>query len=298
MPETLLPLAVLAVLAALAYGAAACHAVLVTGRVSALGAPLAEAARLLVQQRRRTTLPDLLLTRIGVWSLPVAAVLAAAVLPVVGGPLADPPVGVVWFNAMEVCVWGSVWLTGWGGNSVFPLAGGYRFVAQGLAYELPHMFALITAALGAGSLRVGEVAGAQRELWFAVWMPVALAVYLVSALAMAFWGPFGQPLGSDIAGGAAAELSGPDRLIFQAGRHVLLVVAAAGAVALFLGGGAGPVLPPWAWTPLKTAAVLAVLVWARHRLPAVRMDRFTQVSWLVLIPATLLQMLVVGIVVL
>lgn len=302
MPEMTpfwMPIALLGTLAVLAWGAAAFDSALTAGSWSrAAGDPLREAARLLVQQRRHTLLPDTLLMRTGVCSLPVVAVLAGVVLPLGERPVADLAVGVVWFNAMEVCVWGSLWLTGWGPNSVYPLIGGYRFVAQGLAYELPHMFALITAALGAGSLRVGDVAGAQRGLWFAVWMPVAFAVYLVSALAMAFWGPMRQPVGSDIAGGVRAELSGPDRLIFEAGRYVLLVVAAAAAVPLFLGGGAGAVLPPWMWTLLKTVAVLAVLVWAGHRLPVVRMDRFMELSWLVLIPAVLVQLLVVGMVVL
>jgi NADH-quinone oxidoreductase subunit H len=293
-----MPIGLLGALAVLAWAAAAFDAALTTGlRLGAATDPLREAARLLLQQRRRTLLPDTLLMRTGVCSLLVVAVLAGVVLPLGDRPVADLAVGVVWFNAMEVCVWGSLWLTGWGANSIYPLIGGYRFVAQGLAYELPHMFTLITAALGAGSLRVGDIVGAQQGLWFVVWMPIAFVIYLISALAMAFWGPMSQPLGSDIAGGVQAELSGPDRLIFQVGRYTLLVVAGAAAVPLFLGGGAGPVLPSWSWTLLKTVVVLAVLVWVGHRLPAVRMDRFMELSWLVLIPAVLLQMLVVGIVV-
>ncbi|MEU5989601.1 hypothetical protein ABZ806_11530 [Spirillospora sp. NPDC047418] len=38
---------------------------------------------------------------------------------------------------MEVVAWASVWLAGWGANSAYALAGGYRFLVQGLAYELP-----------------------------------------------------------------------------------------------------------------------------------------------------------------
>jgi NADH-quinone oxidoreductase subunit H len=266
--------------------------------IRASAEPLRAAARSLIVQRRTTLAPDRLLTRIGVISLPAAALLAAVVVPLGTEPVLPLGVGVVWFNAMEVAVWGAVWLAGWGVNSAYPLIGGYRFIAQGLAYELPHMFALITAALGAGSLDLTEVAAAQDGLWFAVWMPVAFVVYLFSALAMAFWGPLSHPTAGDLAGGAAAELSGPDRLIFLAGRYMLLVVAAAVAVPLFLGGGAGPLLPAWAWSLVKTCAVLTALVWARHRLPVVRMDRFMELSWMVLIPAMLLQALVVAIVVL
>ncbi|MWA04155.1 NADH-quinone oxidoreductase subunit H [Actinomadura sp. LD22] len=284
------------VLAGLAYSAAAMDAGLRSG--GGIAAPLREGVRLIVQQRRRMHAADMLLVRAGVLSLPVAAVLAAAVIPLGRTAVWDLRVGVVWFNAMEVVAWASLWLAGWGVNSAFPLVGGYRLVAQGLAYELPHMFALITAALGAGSLDFGEVAAAQHGLWFAVWMPVAFAVYLLSALAMAFWGPMGHPLADDLAGGAAAELSGPDRLVFFAGRSALLTVAAAAAVPLFLGGASGPWLPGWAWSLVKTYAVLALLVWVRGRFPVLRMDRFMAAAWLVLIPAALLQALVVGIVVL
>nr|AKG47151.1 putative NADH dehydrogenase [uncultured bacterium] len=241
---------------------------------------------------------DRVLGRLGGALLAVAALLAAAVLPLGERPVADLSVGVVWFNAMEVLAWAAVWMVGWGSNSALGLVGGYRFVAQGLAYELPHMFAIITAALGAESLRVTTIVEAQRDLWFVAVMPVAFVVYLMSAAAMAFWGPFDAPVARDVAGGAMAELSGVDRLVFLGGRWMLLVVAAAMAVPLFLGGGGGPLLPAWAWVAVKTAAVLAVLVWLRRRLPTVRMDRYVEFAWVVLIPLTIAQALVVALVVL
>ncbi|MBQ1088858.1 NADH-quinone oxidoreductase subunit H [Streptomyces sp. B93] len=261
-------------------------------------APPREALRLLVRQPRRTAAADTALTRVGVVLVPVAAMMAAVVLPLGFTSVSDLGVGVVWFNAMEALAWAAVWLTGWGPNSVLSLVGGYRFLAQGLAYELPHMLAITTAALGAESLRVGEVVDAQRGLWFAVWMPVAFVVYLASALAMSFWGPFDQPAGRDLAGGAAAELSGVDRLVLLGGRWVLLVVTAAFSVPLFLGGGHGPLLPGWLWTLVKTAAVLGLLVVGRRSLPSLRMDRYLEAAWLVLVPAVLLQALVVAVVVL
>ncbi|MGH3764820.1 MAG: complex I subunit 1 family protein [Pseudonocardiaceae bacterium] len=274
---------------------AAGRAELVTGAISV---PLREVARLLVGQRRSIVAADGLLWRAGVITLPVAALLAALVLPLGVTSVADLAVGVVWFNAMEILAWAAVWMAGWGPNSAFSLVGGYRFIAQGLAYELPHMFALITAATAAGTLRVGGIVAAQPGLWFVVWMPVAFVVYLLSAMAMAFWGPFDAPVGRDVAGGAAGELSGVDRLLFLGGRWLLLVVAGAGAVPLFLGGGNGPLLPAWLWTIVKTGAVLAAIVWVGRRFPTVRMDRFVEVAWLVLIPLTILQALVVALVVL
>src|SRR6266568_3294773 len=168
-----------------------------------------------------------------------------------------------------------------------------------LVEVLPLMFALISAAAGAQSLSVAGIAAAQRgHLWFAAWMPAAFAVYLASVYAFSFFGPFGYPAGRDLAGGVLAELSGPDRLVFQAGRWLLLTAGAGMAVPLFLGGGAGPGLPAWAWSAVKTLAVLLALVWARRRLPVIRADRYAEVAWVVLMPLAILQALAVALVVL
>jgi NADH-quinone oxidoreductase subunit H len=94
------------------------------------------------------------------------------------------------------------------------------------------------------------------------------------------------------------ETSGADRLLLSAGRWLLLTAGSAMAVPLFLGGGAGPGLPAWAWSLIKTLAVLALLVWSRRRLPAVRADRYVEFAWVVLVPLTVVQTLVPALVVL
>jgi NADH-quinone oxidoreductase subunit H len=261
-------------------------------------APLTEVARLVTGQRRTTPAADRLLWRLGVLAVPVTGVLAALVIPFGTVTASRMSVGVVWFNAMEVLTWAGLWMAGWGANSVLSLIGGYRFVAQGLAYQLPLMFALITVAAGAQSLNAAQIVGAQRHVWFAVWMPGAFAVYLAAVYAFSFFGPFAYPAGHDLAGGVLAELSGPDRLVLLAGRWLLLTAGAGMAVPLFLGGGAGPVVPAWAWSALKSLAVLAVLVWGRSRLPAIRADRYMELAWVVLIPVTIVQALAVALVVL
>jgi NADH-quinone oxidoreductase subunit H len=89
-----------------------------------------------------------------------------------------------------------------------------------------------------------------------------------------------------------------DRLVLQAGRWLLLAVGAAMAVPLFLGGGNGPLLPAWAWSLVKTLAVLAVVLYVRRRLPTIRAERYVELAWVVLIPATIVQALVAALVVL
>ncbi|MFI7427667.1 NADH-quinone oxidoreductase subunit H [Micromonospora sp. NPDC049836] len=259
------------------------------------GRPLWEAGRLLRQRRRRIVAADLLLWRLGLAGPLVVALLMVVVVPLGDRVVADLPAGVVWFNAMDVLLWAAVWLAGWGANSAYGLVGGYRFLAQALGYELPLMFALTAPAVTAGSLRVAEVVAAQRERWFVVSMPVAFLVFLGAVLAFSLNGPFAYPNGRDLAGGVLAEPSGVDRLVLLAGRYALLAAGAAMAVALFLGGGAGPLLPGWLWSLVKTLAVLAALVALRGRIPVLRADRLMRAAWLVVLPATLLQVLVVAV---
>ncbi len=263
---------------------------------AALRLPVVQTARLLRQRRRTTIAADRLLWRVGVIGLPVVALLMAALVPIGPATVADSSVGIVWFNALDVTVWALVWMAGWGPNSVFGLVGGYRFLAQALAYELPLMFALTAPAVAAGSLRLSDVVAAQDGLWFVVWMPVAFVVFCLAVTGFAVWGPLSHPAGGDIAGGVFAELSGVDRLLMLAGRYALLTAGAAIGVTLFLGGGSGPVLPEWLWLAVKTLLLSAALIGLGRRLPTLRADRFVEIGWLILLPATLLQVLVVAVI--
>jgi len=262
-----------------------------------LALPFAESARLLRQRRRTTVAADVPLWRIGGAGLLVVAMLMIVVVPLGRWTVGDLPVGVVWFNAMDILIWAAVWLAGWGPNSAHALVAGYRFLAQALAYELPLMFALTAPAVAAHSLRVADVVAAQRGLWFVAWMPVAFLVFCAAVMAFSVWGPFAAAADVAGAGGVLAELSGIDRLLLLAGRWALLAAGAAFAATLFLGGGAGPLLPAWLWLLVKTAALLTVLVLLRRQLPTVPPERLIEVAWLVVLPLVLLQVLIVSIVV-
>lgn len=296
-PAAAVVLAVLAVYAAAL--SAGLRAVLTPGRHAyrdLIVAPRSETARLLRQPRLGTVAADRLLGGIGIAGMLAAALLMIVVVPLGRWTVFDLDVGVVWFNAVDVTVWALVWLVGWGPNSVHPLIGGYRFLAHALGYELPLMFALVAPAIAAQSLHVGSIVAAQQDLWFVVWMPLAFVVYCIGVAAFSVSGPFRAARGDDIAGGVTTELSGADRLLFEAGRYALLAAGAAFAVPMFLGGGAGPLLPDWLWSIVKTLVLLSVLVWATQRVPTLRPDKFMEIGWLVLLPAVVLQDFIVAVV--
>ena len=81
-------------------------------------------------------------------------------------------------------------------------------------------------------------------------------------------------------------------LAWQAGRAAMLVATAAMGATAFLGGWLGPALPGWAWMVLKTLALLVLLVASRHLAARIRPERYVVISWVVLIPLALLNVLI------
>lgn len=276
----------------------AATAAVVAGRpvVPALGRTWRWAALRLVQQRTTTERPDA-----AAWALAPAALLAlaaagAATIPLGRGvAAADVPDGIVAFGAAMAMVMVAVFLHGWSSNSMFPLFGAYRFVAQALSFEMPLALVLIGTALPAESLSVGDIVASQSGLWNVIRQPLGLPLFLVAVVGLAFWGPLALPDAADIGGGTASETSGPALLVWKVARLAVLVAASAMAAAAFLGGWLGPVLPGPAWMILKTLAVMSVVIAVGHRIPRLRLERFVVVAWVVLIPLALVDVLSAGV---
>lgn len=233
------------------------------------------------------------------WFAPAAylgvGALALSVVPLGEGVfIADVRTGIVLFGVAEVFAIVAVHLQGWSPNAPLALFGANRFIPIALSYELVSMFVLIAAALPAESLTVGEIVTSQSELWNVLRQPLGLPLFLVVALGITMWGPLDAPAGADVAGGVTGESAGPNRLVWELGRHALLAVFAAMAAAVFLGGWLGPVLPGWLWMLVKTLVVLALLVWLGERLPRPTPERFVRLTWLVLLPLAFLGLLLAG----
>ncbi|MDP8954465.1 MAG: NADH-quinone oxidoreductase subunit H [Actinomycetota bacterium] len=276
---------------------AAAH--LVAGRrlrlVELVLGPWREAALVAHMRRSTTERPD-----VQTWALAPAllagmAAVAVATVPLAPGvAVADVADGIVLFGAAMALIMVGVYLHGWSSNSVFPLVGGYRFVALALSYEMPLALVLIAAALPAESLSVGAIVESQQGLWNVVRQPLGLPLFLVAGMGLASWGPLGMSDGADLAGGTSAEGSGGARLVWALARRFVLVAVAVTGAAVFLGGWHGPVLAGGLWMALKTLVLLAVLVGVGHRVARIRLERFVVVAWAVLIPLALIDVFVSG----
>lgn len=257
--------------------------------------PFRQAALFVMQHRTITERPDTQL-----WAAApalLAAIALAALLVIPFSPQSSSTgieSGIVYFGALMALVMVAVYLNGWSANSLFPMIGGYRFIAAALSYEMPLVLVLIGAALPAESLSVNAIVVSQQSAWNVVRQPLGLPLYLIAGLGVAFWGPLALPDSADLAGGTESELSGMPLLLWRMGRAAVLVAVAGMGAAVFLGGWNGPWLPGPVWMTIKTTTLIGVMVAAGHLFARVRLERFVVVAWAVLIPLALVDVFAAG----
>jgi NADH-quinone oxidoreductase subunit H len=139
-----------------------------------------------------------------------------------------------------------------------------------------------------------RIVEAQAGLWFVVLQPLGFALYVVTGLMQSYRAPFLEPFADRIDGGVLGVAGGWTALIWRVALDgVLFLVSAMGAV-LFLGGWHGPVLPGWAWMLVKTFGLMALMLWLGRRARPRSTAEMLALSWKVLIPVGLVNVLVVG----
>ncbi|MDR5693895.1 MAG: NADH-quinone oxidoreductase subunit NuoH [Armatimonadota bacterium] len=233
----------------------------------------------------------------------VAALLGYVVIP--WGKLGDwilivrdLNIGVLYFAAVSSLIVIGILTGGWSSNNKYALLGGLRSASQLISYELPLGFAIISVAMMAGSLSTVDIVNAQRDVWFVFKQPLAFLIFLIAAAAETNRIPFDLPEAeSELVAGYFAEYTGMRFALFQLGEYAEMLAMAAMTTVLFLGGWRGPWLPPILWFFIKTYAVVFFFMWVRWTYPRLRIDQLLNLSWKVLLPLGLLNILGTGLVV-
>ncbi len=228
----------------------------------------------------------------------LSAVVALAFVPWAPGFRGiDLPTGAIAVPAALAYVTPAVFMAGWGAGRPLAVLGGFRWVALMLAYAMPIAMVITAVAAPAGSLRPSDIVEVQHAVPMAIVQPLALVLWLPAALAVCFLPPFDLPQAdSELGGGVFGEYTGLDAALIWLAQRVLLVAMAAMTVVLFGAGWHGPWLPPAVWMVGKTAAVIALALWAGRRVPRVELDRIVPLAWKVANPLALLAIVHAGLV--
>ena len=263
----------------------------------------------------------------------VAPMIASfAVLPF--SPLLSLPgtalaTGIVYLVAMSSRDVIGIIMAGWGSNNKYALFGGLRAAAQMISYELPLILALVgvvmlTSVLAGSPGYPGQAGiglldflfqGFTPWAWFILVQPLMLLIYYICGLAETNRTPFDLPEAeSELVAGFHTEYSGIRFGMFWLGEYGNMTIVSAIATLLFLGGWSGPgvgflTAPGMAvgWQLLgnllglvysvcKVYLLCVLFTWIRGTLPRLRADQLMQFAWLLLIPATLGNILLTGLI--
>ncbi|ONI86514.1 NADH dehydrogenase [Actinosynnema sp. ALI-1.44] len=222
------------------------------------------------------------------------------VIPVGPGLVAlDLDIGLFFVLAvMSVSVLGSV-MAGWSSGNKYALLGGLRSAAQLMAYELPLVLAASSVAMAAGTLSLSGIVEAWSPWWLA-WQAPALLIFFVAGLAELHRPPFDMPVAdSEIVLGPYTEYTGLRFALFLLAEYAGIVVLCALTTVLFLGGWRGPfgdeALGP-IWFLIKLFVLAFVVIWLRVSNPRLRADQLQKLAWQVLVPLSLGQLALTGVV--
>jgi NADH-quinone oxidoreductase subunit H len=228
----------------------------------------------------------------------VPTILVIVVIPFGPGIVAENlDVGIYFVMAISAVSVIGILMAGWSSANKFSLIGAIRGAAQLIAYELPLILTAVAVAMLAGTLSLVGIVEAQSAYWFVLVQPVGLLIFLVASLAELSRTPFDMPIAdSEIIFGAFTEYTGLKFAFFLLSEYAGIVVLSAIAAVLFLGGYLGPILPGWMWMMAKIGGLSFVVIWLRATYPRLREDQLQRFSWIVLIPLSLVNILVTGLV--
>lgn len=224
--------------------------------------------------------------------------------------LADLNVGLLFILASaSVSVYGII-LAGWSSNSKYSFLGGLRSASQVLSYEIALGLSLAGVVLAAGSLNLRDIVIAQHNTALGVYaIPqiIGFVVFVIAAFAETNRAPFDLPeVETELVAGYLTEYSAFRYALFFLAEYVAMYIMASLCALCFLGGWTIPKfitdilpfldkVPGIIWFAIKVYAFIFLYIWVRATFPRYRFDQLLNIGWKVLIPAGILNIIIIAI---
>jgi NADH-quinone oxidoreductase subunit H len=248
--------------------------------------------------------------------------------------IADLNVGILYIFAIaSLGVYGII-MAGWASNSKYTMLGSLRSSSQMISYELSMGLSVIGIIMTFSSVKLGDIARLQGETllqlgslsipkWGILIQPLGFLIFLVAAFAETNRLPFDLPEGeSEIVAGYHLEYGGMKFALFMMAEYLNMTTASAVISTLYFGG--WQLLPgmtallSWAQEALhlsgmgaealrvgfemasfgiKVGFFMWFFVWVRWTLPRFRYDQLMDLGWKVMLPLSLVNIFVTGLMV-
>lgn len=225
--------------------------------------------------------------------------------------LADLNVGLLFILASaSISVYGII-LAGWSSNSKYSFLGGLRSASQVLSYEIALGLSLAGVVLAAGSLNLRDIVIAQYNTTlgiYAIPQIIGFVVFVIAAFAETNRAPFDLPEAeTELVAGYLTEYSAFRYALFFLAEYVAMYIMAFLCSLCFLGGWTIPKfitellpfldkVPGIVWFAIKVYAFIFLYIWVRATFPRYRFDQLLNIGWKVLIPAGIVNILIIALI--
>lgn len=265
--------------------------------------PFADIIKLIIKEDITPTGADKLLYNLGPVLAIASVIILWAILPLSAKIFGvDLNVAVLYLVAAGALGTLSIIVGGWASNNKYALLGAFRMVANMVSYEIPMVVVLLIPTILADSMSVQKITQAQSGMWFAILSPLALIIFLISAIAELGRSPFDlNEAESEIVAGFHIEYTGMKFGLFYAG-ELLHAFTFGGFIAVLFFGGYGGFFGlekigffSWLNNPFVQAVVFLakamfgywVIMWIKYSMPRIRIDQMLAFNWKFLTPLAL-----------
>ena len=263
--------------------------------------PIADAVKLFTKEDTTPAEADFWVYNLAPIIVAVFATLTFTVVPFAPGVVGtNLNIGAFYIIAIGSASTIAILMAGWGSNNKYSLLGAFRTVAQLVGYEVPMLLNMLPVIMLTGSMSLVDIIERQAGwngswgLPFIVILPLSGFAFLISGIAEAGRSPFDLlEAESEIVAGFHVEYSGMKFGLIMMGEYMNALGVAVMFSVLFLGGYAGPILPPYLWLVLKAFGVFLVLMWLRGTLPRVRIDQLLNMNWKFFVPLSVVNLILV-----
>ena len=286
--------------------------------------PVADGVKLFFKEEFMPAKADKVLYILGPCLTMLVALLSSAVIPwgdtlIIGGKefalqMADVNIGVLYtFAVVSIGVYG-VMIGGWASNNKYALMGSVRAASQMISYELAMSMSIVTIVMTSGSLSLNEIVSQQHGMnWNVFTQPIGFVVFLICAFAECNRSPFDLPeCETELIGGYHTEYSSMKMGFYLFAEYANMFISSTILSILFFGGynypGMAYAVENWG---VNIGNIIGIVVlfakifgfiffymWVRWTIPRFRYDQLMHLGWRILIPLSIINIIITGIVIL
>jgi NADH-quinone oxidoreductase subunit H len=282
--------------------------------------PIADGVKMFMKEEMLPSKSNRFLFILGPCLFMITACMTGAVIPWGSGftigdvtypmQITDINIGLLYLlGVVSIGVYG-IMIGGWASNNKYSLLGALRASSQMISYEVAMGLALIALVMMTGTLSLGEISRQQDAgLANVVYQPLGFLIFIICAFAETNRAPFDLPeCESELVGGYHTEYSSMKLGLFLFAEYINMFISSAVMATLYWGGYNFPfqhelVLEGNTLAILQTVALFAKIVifififmWVRWTLPRFRYDQLMHLGWRVLLPLSLANIFITGIV--